>query len=123
MFIFTAAGLFGAILVSRFYACLHLFAKSNFLTEDEDLKGGDDLKGQSLGCRESWCSRGNSYRVSCCYTCNVIVAFLGNQLSTSGDFCCTLQSLTGFTSPAESVKVWRYAKCWCSNWSNTNMEY
>jgi len=61
------------------------------------------FEGQSLGCRESWCSRGNSYRVSCCYTCNVIVAFFGNQLSTSSDFHCTLQSLSGFTSPVESV--------------------
>jgi len=29
--------------------------------------------------------------------------FFGNQLSTSSDFHCTLQSLSGFTSPVESV--------------------
>lgn len=97
MFTFTGAGL-RVILVSHFYTCLHLFVMSLFL-----LKGGDHLKVNLWAVQ---CSPGNTYRVSCCYTCNVIVAFFfGNQLSASGDFCSTWQSVTGFTKPVESVKL------------------
>ena len=62
------------------------------------------FEGQSLGYRETRCPPGNV--LSQRFMCNINMSFLLSFLatSTSGVFHCTLQSLSGFISPVESVR-------------------